>query len=227
MSKCVLLSNNNISDEYAFNELQKIIKPNMKVLCFCYASDLKWQMENQDTLVYGEERKSLYKHWANFGIEYGDFIVAPFPKDTTEIRYIKEKIKMSDVIFFNGGFMENIDFILKLSGLWNFILENQEGKIFVGSSAGALILQSIYHICPHVDGYYDYYEKKKGLGITKRYSVQPHYHKNNFYHKVNMLVCKIASLKDKVKIVMLGENGGLIFDTENEKEVIAIGEVYF
>lgn len=213
--KCVLLSNNNISDEYAFDELKEIIKPKMKVLCFMYASDLKWQMENQDTIVYGKERRDLYKHWANFGIEYGDFIVAPFPKDKVEINYIKEKIKTSDIIFFNGGYMENIDFILKVSGLWNFILENKEGKIFVGSSAGALILQDKYHITPYVDEHYDYFKLVKGLGIVKGYYVMPHFHKNNWYHKLNMVFCKMTTFRKKH--FALGENGGVIIEGSNFK----------
>ncbi len=215
MCKCVLLSNSNISDDYAFDKLKQIIKPNMKVLYFTYASELKWQLENQDSLIYGDKRKELFRHWKNFGIEYGNFIVAPFPKNKTEIRYIKEKIEKSDIIYFDGGFMENIKFVLELGGLWDYILKYKEDKIFMGSSAGALILQDKYHVTPHVDEYYDYFGVNEGLGVVQGYYVMPHFHNDNWYHKLNLVYCKVTTLRKKH--FALGENGGVIIEGDNFK----------
>lgn len=220
--KAILLSNNNIADNYAFAILKHIIKPNMKVLCFNYASDLAWLCTNQDSIVYGQERNNLYKPFREFGIQEGNFIVAPFPSTQQSISYIKEKIRISDIIFFNGGKMENISLILQYADLLDYLVENKKDKVFIGASAGALILQDEYHITPFVDDDYKYYGIKKGFGIVSGVYTMPHFHNNRVKHKINMALCKMATMGKSC--YALGENGGVIID--EKKRHICIGEVY-
>ena len=197
----------------------------MKVLCFCYASDIQWQLNNQDSIINGQERLNLYNNFKDYGVEYGNFIVAPLSYNKSDVNYIKEKIRISDVIFFNGGKMENIRMILKSTMLWEEILKYKNEKIFIGSSAGAMILQDEYIVCPYVDDDYNYYGKEEGLGIISKYSVLPHFYLENENHIFN-LQYSMKNCPTKCSIG-LSEQGGIIihnFKYENRYEVL--GKIY-
>ena len=75
--KCVLLSVNNIDEDYAFNRLKEYIEPNMKVLCIPFASDLNWLIDKEKTELekYGRFWTSHYKPFSKYGITEDNFYV--------------------------------------------------------------------------------------------------------------------------------------------------------
>ena len=216
----VLLSNSNIHEPYVFDWLKYILKPGMRVLCFAYASDIGWQMESDLDIVTGEERQSMYYPFYHYGINHDDFVVAPLP-NKRNISYLKQKIETSDVIFFRGGFMENIIFLLKSAGLWE-LLKSQEDKIFIGASAGALVLEDMYQVCPFVEDDYINYQKEEGLGLTKGLNILVHFKPDNWGHRFNLTYMTLTNPRRKV--IALGENGGIIYFDRGRYHLI--GETY-
>ena len=157
--RCIMLSNNNFDKDFARHKLVNIIEPNMKVVCIPFASDLKWLIQNADTELNYDGKFTLdqYKPFREYGIELGNFYMM---KPTDSRKYMKWKINQADIIYFTGGKMENIKNTLLKMGLWRYIIKHKYNKIFIGVSAGALILQDEYWEIPNVDDYYKNFQKR-------------------------------------------------------------------
>ena len=204
--RCIMLSNNNFDKDFARHKLVNIIEPNMKVVCIPFASDLKWLIQNADTELDYDGKFTLdqYKPFREYGIELGNFYMM---KPTDSRKYMKWKIDQADIIYFTGGKMENIKNTLLKMGLWRYIIKHKYNKIFIGVSAGALILQDEYWEVPNVDDYYKEYRKRYGFGFVKDYTTLVHFDKNNKDHIANLT--KLAGKSTKV-ILIIPENGCVI-----------------
>lgn len=220
MMKCILLSNNNFDEQYCFDAMRRIIKPNMKVVCIPFASDLEWILSEIDgELSYnGKFRNEQYKPFREFGIEEGNFHML-IPTDNME--FSKWKLDKADIIYFSGGSMENIESVLKELDLWNYIINISKDKIFIGASAGALILQNIYHEVPFVDPNYTKYKRKKGLGFAKKICTLVHFDKENKKHIKNYHIVKRRTFRKKV--IGLSDHSALIVIGNF---VLPLGDVY-
>lgn len=219
--KCILLSINNFDEEYAYDTIKDIIKSDMKVLCIPFASDLNWLLkEGKKELARGGEfYNKHYKPFGSYGIPTDNFYVAKLSDDEY---FIKQKIYEANIIYFSGGYMENILHILNHLNLLDYIEMYKENKIFIGESAGALILQDFYMEVPHIESHYKKYRKKRGLNITNKVNTIVHYDDKNKKHKFNFKILKLITRLDK-RVVCLTDSGAIVIIDD---EVKYLGNYY-
>lgn len=218
--KCLLLSINNIDEDYIFESMKDIIKPEMKVLCIPFASDLNWIINNEKTelVKYGNFWTQHYNPFKKYGISEENFYIAKLRDNEYDI---KNKILESDIIYFSGGYMEKAMKILHHYNLIDYILTYADSKIFIGESAGALIMQDQYTEVPFIESAYKRYHKEKGMGLINIMNIIVHYDRNNKKHKLNSMILKIIS--GNKKVICLTNNGGILIDGD---EIKYLGEVY-
>ena len=220
-----LFSNNNF-DKYAKEELEKVITPETKVLCFS-ASHAKWQNSNKKELSQGGKYyEEQYVPFKNLGIEKDNFYFAHLSDDKD---IIKDKFKDADIIFLAGGHMWSLKVILKAFDLWNLI--KIVDKHVIGVSAGALIQLDKYNITPYIDPYYDYYDTCTGLGLLKDVRLIVHYrhdydkHREVLQHVSIETAKEMAETNKDIMIVTLSDTEGIIIDEiEGKKTVLFKGE---
>lgn len=211
--KCILMSCMVLDQEYVMNEVKKIIKPNMKVVCIPFASDLQWLLNGE----MDEYKERHYKPFEKYGITERNFYIASIHDDC---RHLKRKIRDADIVYFSGGYMENIMFHLENKHLVRFLKLVKDSKIFIGESAGTLVLEDKYIEVPHIEDHYKYYKKKDGLGIVNNLEVIVHYNPYNELHVKNMEAVKSMTKKP---VVSLTDSGVAIVDNNKVK---LIGEYY-
>ena len=67
--KCILMSCMVLDQEYVMAEVSKIIKPNMKVVCIPFASDLQWLLNGK----LDEYKERHFRPFEKYGIkEFND-----------------------------------------------------------------------------------------------------------------------------------------------------------
>ena len=211
--KCILMSSMMLDRENVEEEIKNIIKPNMKVVCIPFASDLQWLL-NGDKTEYIERHYNPFK---KYGVKRVDFYVANLKDDYV---FIKKKIKRADIVYFSGGYMENLMYHLKEKYLIRFLRLIKDKKIFIGESAGALVLGDTYIELPHIEDHYKIYKKEEGLGIFNNLNVVVHFNPDNENHRHNHEVIKNMTNNE---IVCLTDNGMVIID---DKKIKLLGDYY-
>jgi peptidase E len=87
-------------------------------------------------------------------------------------------------------------------------IESFKGVI-IGSSAGAMIQISEYHITPDED--YNIFTYNKGLNFIKEFDIEVHYERTEIQNK-----CIYKVLDEKIdKVYAITNVGGIIVDNEN------------
>lgn len=201
--RAIFMSCNNCNEEYAFEEISNYIEPEMKVLCVPFASDLHWQLQGD----YTEYKERHFKVFNSFGITVDNIDILSIHDDTDTMI---DKVLGSDIIFFSGGYMENAMYLLdkmKFNLLLPFI---KNDKLFMGESAGTLILQDIYYEVPHIEDAYKHYREKTGLGLISDYNIIVHYDENNPKHKENAK--HVKNLNDRITICLSDESIFIVDD---------------
>ena len=212
--KCIMMSCNNCDQEYAFEKVSEILKPNMKVVCVPFASELHWQL-NGDFTSY---ENSHFKVFKNFGIKEENISVVKL----SEYREtIINKIESADVVFFSGGFMENFMFIIKSLRLTYFMKDLIKTKIIMGESAGTLVMLDNYAEVSHIEDEYREYKRKTGLGYVNNLDIIVHYDKNNDKHENNFHMLNINNLFTGKDVIALTDNSLIIIDGD---EIIMLGD---
>lgn len=204
--KCILLSSHNYNDTLVFNHVSNYIKPNMKVVCLPFASDIHWQI-NGDFTEYKERH---FSEFSKFGIHEENIDVVRLSESRSKII---EKIDNADIVFFSGGYMENAIFVIKSLRLKSYFNKIKEDKLFIGESAGTLILQDKYTEVPYIEDAYKKYKVKNGLGFVTGLNIIVHYDPNNIYHRKNKRIVKlmnrtreVLALKEESMIIIDGYN---------------------
>lgn len=208
--RCILMSCNNCNNEYAYNEVSEYIKPGMKVLCVPFASEIHWQL-NGDFTNYENQHFQVFE---SFGVNRNDISVIKLSMKRKEII---RKMKEADIIFFSGGYMENIMFVVKSLRLRGVINRLREHKLFMGESAGTLAALNEYMEVPYIEDDYKKYQMRKGLGILHGYQFIVHYNINNPKHQKNKDVLTMMDIGRKNKIICLTDNSLFIFDNGETK----------
>ena len=135
--KCILMSCMVLDQEYVMAEVSKIIKPNMKVVCIPFASDLQWLLNGK----LDEYKERHFRPFEKYGIKEKNFYIANV---NDKCRLLKRKIREADIVYFSGGYMENIMYHLENKYLIRFLNMVKDSKIFIGESAGTLVLEDKY-----------------------------------------------------------------------------------
>lgn len=200
-----------IKDEECFDTLKDIIKPNMSIVCLPYACDIDYQFKEcrKDLTYNGSFWNEHYNYFKEYGIDKGDFYVAT-PSDNIE--FIKWKLDKADIIYFSGGSMKNLKFMLQALDLWDMI-KQLDNKIFIGESAGSLMLQRCYIVFTE-EGMPSYY---KGLGLVD-IDLFVHYDKNNINHNINFNTMTIFDTA-----YAISDEGCIVI---KDNEITKIGEIF-
>lgn len=211
--KAILMSCNNCNQDYAFETVKNYIKPHMKIACIPFASDLNWQLQEDFT----EYKNRHFKIFSDFGIPEENISIIKISNGRSKIM---DTIIKSDIVFFSGGFMENIMFLTSVYNLKGFFQSIKEHKLFIGESAGTLVLQDSYMEVPYIEEGYKRYRYMVGLGLIEGYNLMVHYDKYNIYHQKNkdvlekMEVGKVIGLTDSSLIIIDDDKVELIGDYE-------------
>ena len=211
--KCILMSCMNIDQDHVKGEVSKIIKPNMKVVCIPFASDLQWLLNGNKNEYF----KRHYTPFSKFGIKRYNFYIAKIQDD---YKFLKKKIRNADIVYFSGGYMENIMYHLRNKYMIRFLRLLKNDKIFIGESAGALVLEDKYIEVPHIEDHYKSFKKEEGISIVDNVEVIVHYDPNNEKHRENLEAVKTMTKKP---VYALTDSAMIIVD--NNKTLI-LGETY-
>lgn len=212
----MLFSLYNFHEQWAKNEVKKYMNFNGKVLIIPFSfgekisNDTEWQDDYNKG--YGMYYKNVVLPFLSYGIKEENIEWINYFKDTKE--EAKEKVKNSDIIFFTGGLPDKMMCRLKEFGLVSEI-ENFKG-IIIGSSAGAMIQTSEYHITPDKD--YNTFSYNKGLNLIKNFNIEVHYEETEIQkYSINKV------LNEKIDTVYaIKDAGGIIVDNER---ITLLGDV--
>lgn len=206
-----------IKDEECFDTLKDIIKPNMSIVCLPYACDINYQFKEcrKDLTYNGSFWNEHYNYFKEYGISKSNFYIAT-PSDNIE--FIKWKIDKADIIYFSGGSMKNLKFMLQTLGLWDMI-KKIDNKVIILESASVLVFQETYTVFREGIPF-----EHKGLNMFDTVDIFVHYNKN-IHEDLFREFKRFADCKIKQKyIYALSDDGALILNNNNK--IIKIGNVY-
>lgn len=206
--RCILLSSHNYDiNKISFSHAANYIKPDMKVVCLPFASDIHWQI-NGDFTEYKEKHFSVF---SKFGIPEENIKIVRISESRSKIISM---IDEADIVFFSGGYMENAMFVIKSLRLKSYFNKIKEDKLFIGESAGALILQDKYTEIPYIEDAYKRYKVRSGLGFITGLNIIVHYDPNNVHHRKNK---RVVELMDRSReVTVLEEESMLIIEVINQ-----------
>lgn len=211
----ILLDKLDFNENWAFETLKNIIKPEHKVCIIPFAFHEEWIKNEEEwkksyDKVDGEYYKMLVTPFFDYGIIEENITLINYFKDNNESA--KVKVCASDIIFFTGGYPDKIINRLSEFDLIN-VIEQHEG-IIMGWSAGAMMQCFDYYISPDED--YPEFIYKKGLKCIDDFAVEVHY--------------KNSELQNNSIETYIYEKGKKVYTTERQSlinvdgsEVILLG----
>ena len=200
----LLLSLYNFDEDWCYNALKYIIKENHSVLIIPFSYHDDWLKDEFDwdkafNNQYGTHYKEIVSPFLSYGIDENNIKWINQFKDSIDL--MKEKIKKSDIIFFTGGYPDKMFDKLKKYDLID-ILESFDG-IMIGSSAGAMVQISEYHVTKDLD--YERFDYYNGLDIIKDFDIEVHF-ENTELQNLSILRC----ISEKKKPVYSISNDGAV-----------------
>lgn len=203
--KNILLSLYNFNEDWCFYKLIDIINPKDKVLIIPFSYHEKWLKDEEDwynafNKINGTHYDDIVEPFLSYGILKENIKWINQFEDSVDI--MKYKIRDSDIVFFTGGYPDKMMERLKKFDLIDE-LEEYEG-IMIGSSAGAMIQISEYHIT--IDQDYDEFSYNKGLNIIKNFDIEVHYEKSD-RQKQSIVRCLYEKKKS---VYSIPNDGGLL-----------------
>ncbi|MDL2292825.1 peptidase E [Acholeplasma sp. OttesenSCG-928-E16] len=210
----VLTSRGIINQGDVFVYLKEYIKSSHKVLLVNFSFFKKFVKNKEDyELIYGNNgsyTNRIIDSFFPYGISMKNFDILHYYNDTHETAL--KKIKAADIIYFPGGapdeMMDRInEFKIKEA------LEDKD-KIFIGSSAGAMIQFNHYHITKDRD--YKKFSYQEGLHLIDDYFIEVHYKKNFRYKKSQKRIFK----DHQEPLIQIPDSGCVIID---DKRIFLLG----
>ena len=168
----LFLEGYNLRASYLSRALKRILKSEMSVcvIAFSFRESAVCSAENFEAF-WGKDSKN-YK-----GITSGLCSYGIAPERISFLNYFTdtktsamEKIKAADVLYFPGGLPDKMMERIREFELES-VIKSHEG-IFMGYSAGALVLLSEYHLSPDHD--YPAFQYGKGLSIADGFFLEVH-----------------------------------------------------
>lgn len=170
---CLFAEGYHLRASYLSHALKKVLSPSMRVVVIAFSfrenavrSAFDWER------FYGKDSKN-YK-----GITSGLSAYGIAPDQISFLNYFTdtktsamEKIRNADVLYFTGGLPDKMMERIREFELEDVIRSHQ--GVFIGYSAGALVLLSEYHLSPDHD--YPSFQYGKGLGLVDGFYLEVHY----------------------------------------------------
>jgi peptidase E len=216
----ILLSRGIIGRDDMVIQLKEIIKKEYKV-CILAFSFFDKHIDSKEVydLYYkkgGEYYQKMIDSFAPYGVIENQISWIYYFDDTKDTA--KQKISDADIIYLPGGSPDQmmnriIDFDLKEH------LESQD-KIFIGSSAGAMIQFENYHISKDID--YDCFSLQEGLSLISDFIVEVHYKRRK---KQKSALRKMHRLTHK-NIYGIPDDGAIIYEHQTIKTIGSAIQLY-
>lgn len=213
----VLMSRGNLGKDNYVEVLSKYLKEDHKVVIVCLSYfPFMFKTKKEYEAYYsknGEYYEKMIEAFKPYGIKEENISII-LEDDKTAI----EKITMSDVIYFPGGapdlFMERI----KKMGLKEHL--EVKDKIYIGSSAGAMIQLNEYHISK--DNEYHKFSYEEGLNLLNGFHIEVHYHRR----RVQKSGMKNVFRKYREPIYVLPDDGLIVVDNGEIKSYFSAKLLY-
>jgi peptidase E len=216
----VLTSRGILREPFMVEALKDIIKKEHKVcvVALSFFETHIYTIEAYDAYYKkgGEYYQKMIDSFEPYGIKENQISFVYYYDMTKE--EAKRNIDKADIIYFPGGapdlMMKRInEFELKEH------LEKQE-KIFIGSSAGAMIQFSQYHISPDLD--YDKFSLHEGLNFIDKFIIEVHYRRRK---KQKSSLRKMYRDTHK-PIFAIPDDGAIIYDHKHLKLLGSAKQLY-
>lgn len=169
----VLMSRGILGSDMMVEALRDVIKPKQKVAVLLYSFfENQFQTENEYQLFYepgSEYHEKILQSFMPYGIDASSISWINYYQTSKEDA--TEMIQKADIIYLPGGSPDQMMQRIIQKGL----LETLEAhkKIYVGSSAGAMIQFHHYHISKDND--YQRFSYETGLNLLQGFSIEVHY----------------------------------------------------
>lgn len=207
----VLMSRSILGADEMVESLKHVIKKEHKVVILLYSFfDKQFQSEEDYHLFYtpgSEKYDSLVQSFMPYGVDLKNIFFVNYYKTSTQ-----DAIKMigdADIIYFPGGSPDQMMQRIIEKGLLETIEKHQ--KIYVGSSAGAMIQMHHYHISKDRD--YPRFSYEEGLNLLNGFSIEVHYRRR----KVQKSAMRKVFRAYRHPIFTIPDDGALIvYDDEIE-----------
>jgi peptidase E len=169
----ILMSRSILGSKELVNELEHVIKKEHKVAILLYSffdKDLPTQADYEQYYASdGEYVQKMVDSFSPYGIPSSHISFIDYYHDSHEVA--KKKIEDADIIYFPGGAPDLMMKRINEKDLKHSLEDHQ--KIYIGSSAGAMIQFKTYHISKDYD--YERFSYEEGLHLLQGFSVEVHY----------------------------------------------------
>lgn len=216
----ILMSRGILGNPELSDELKVYIKKEHKVAILLYSffdKDLKTQ---EDYDLYYQKGSEYYEKmmtsFAPYGIKESQISYIDYYKDSSEVA--TKKIQEADIIYFPGGAPDQMMKRIKERNIQE-ALENHQ-KIYIGSSAGAMIQFKNYHISKDYD--YAYFSYEEGLNLLSGFSIEVHFRRRKNQKRAMRKVHRSF----KHPIITLPDDGVCVV-TKDEIYVMGSARVYY
>ena len=205
----IFFSKIDIGFSYVESRLKEIIKPNSKVVIIPWSFPIEIDAKGLDEFFSGKRKERYVNNFKKIGIKEENIIILNCYRDNE--KYMKEKIKESDILVLPGGNPEMFYNKVLSSNILEDIKNYQ--KIIIGASAGTELQLNNYFITAK-NNYYKKFAWYKGFNVID----DPFYmdvHTSNNYRYLNKL-SKVAKETNK-KVYAIYDDGVIIYNRSNNK----------
>lgn len=133
-----------------------------------------------------------------------------------DIDKVEERINAADVIFVVGGNTEYLKTVFDKTGFSKLLPKLLKDKVYVGSSAGSMILgrQPSYKTQDEIYGEVDYFGVHEYLNLLD-FSILPHLHSEYFSERADEWAIRESKNVD-YPVYAISDNAALIIDGDKE-----------
>lgn len=133
-----------------------------------------------------------------------------------DIKEVEKRINTADVIFVVGGNTEYLKKVFDKTGFSKLLPKLLKAKVYVGSSAGSMILgrQTSYATQDEIYGEADYFGVHEYLNLLN-FSILPHLHSRYFFKRTKEWTIEESKKVDNV-VYALSDNAAVIVDGDRE-----------
>lgn len=169
----ILLSRGIIGQEHMIKKLKPFIKANNRILIVALSFFPKFIKNEQEYDLYYNQNSEYYQKmitsFSAYNVKEANIKWLHYYNDSPADALAK--IKEADVIYFTGGAPELMMRRINAFGIKKALEAHK--KVYIGSSAGAMIQFSNYHISPDID--YPNFSYEQGLNLLDGFSIEVHY----------------------------------------------------
>ncbi len=169
----ILMSRGLLGHPMMISNFKPFIQSNDQVLIVALSHFPLYTPTEKDYNLYyekgGEYYQKMIDSFTPYGIKESQIKWIHYFKDTKQSAL--DKIKKADIIYFPGGSPDLMMKRIEAFGIKEALEAHQ--KVYIGSSAGAMIQFENYYISPDVD--YKSFSYEKGLNLLKGFFVEVHY----------------------------------------------------